>query len=75
MPSTPKPPEKVEPGQQWRDNDQRSKGAGEFTIVGLATDRTMREVALVERDATGRRHRIRVDRLLTGPYTYLGRQR
>ena len=29
-------PEKVEPGQVWRDNDERSKGAGEFTVEYVA---------------------------------------
>lgn len=29
-------PTKVEPGQVWRDNDERTDGAGEFTVLAVA---------------------------------------
>lgn len=32
-------PTTVEPGQMWRDRDQRTKGAGEFTVVALQDER------------------------------------
>lgn len=32
MTTTPPTPTTVEPGQVWRDNDQRSRGAGEFVV-------------------------------------------
>lgn len=28
-------PDAVEPGQVWRDRDQRTKGAGEFTVLAV----------------------------------------
>lgn len=28
-------PQTVEPGQMWRDRDERSKGTGEFTVIAL----------------------------------------
>ena len=28
-------PQQVEPGQVWRDNDERSKGAGEFVVRAI----------------------------------------
>ena len=68
-------PETVEPGQVWRDNDERSKGAGEFEVIELGVDWKDREVAKVYRPAIGRHTTIRVDRLLSGPYTYIGRAR
>ena len=73
-------PQQVEPGQVWRDNDERSKGAGEFTIVGTFTGSLSHtsgvEFAIVKRDAGRRSRPIRVDRLLAGKaYRYIGRQR
>lgn len=74
-------PQQVEPGQVWRDNDERSKGAGEFTVQsvvtggGTANRRLSREYAIVKRES-GRTTWIRVDRLLPGKaYRYIGRQR
>ena len=72
--STPATPTTVEPGQIWRDNDQRTKGSGEFTVVSVVDG-----FARVYR-AEGKRRttRISVDRLLAGGsrgYTYLGRKK
>ena len=33
--TTPTTPTTVEPGQIWRDNDQRTKGAGEFVVLAV----------------------------------------
>lgn len=65
---------KVTKGQIWKDLDERSAGNGEFTIRSLFT---LHEVAYakVRRHATNKITEIRVDRLLTGPYAYLGRTR
>lgn len=66
-------PSSAEAGQIWRDNDQRSKGAGEFTVEDV--DDTH---ATVRRHESGRRSRILLSRLLKGGprgYTYIGRQR
>lgn len=83
--SNPSTPTTVEVGQMWRDNDQRTKGAGEFTVEdvgvtrgGMYTRATI--VAIVRRHRTGRRTKINVDRLLKGTntqrgYTYLGMSR
>lgn len=30
-------PDAVEPGQVWRDRDQRTKGAGEFTVLAVVS--------------------------------------
>lgn len=78
-------PEQVEPGQMWRDNDQRTRGAGEFIVEELGTARggmyaRDTPVAIVRRTNTGRRTRIRIDRLLNGTntqrgYTYLGKKK
>lgn len=73
-------PEKVEPGQVWRDKDERSKGAGEFVVEGTFVGRLSHtsgvEFARIKRSATGRYGSIRVDRLLKGrDYEYIGRQR
>lgn len=92
-------PTTVEPGQMWRDADQRSKGEGEFVVVAvqdergtltpgpdvgdtiLARVRRMKacwppaETAIVYRREADRLTRIRADRLLRGPYEYLGRSR
>ena len=66
-------PQQVEPGQVWRDNDERSRGSGEF-VVEYVSERE--GVALVRREATGRPTKIRVDRLLAGKaYRYIGRAR
>ena len=69
----------VEPGQVWRDNDERSKGAGEFTIVEITVDSWGNpRSAIVRREATGRLSTIRLERLLKGGrrgYTYIGRGR
>jgi hypothetical protein len=35
MTMTPPTPTTVEPGQIWRDNDQRTKGAGEFVVLAV----------------------------------------
>ena len=32
-------PQTVEVGQMWRDNDQRTKGSGEFTVVAVVGSR------------------------------------
>ena len=56
-------------GQIWRDNDQRTKGSGEFTIVSMDDDR-----AEVRRDG-GRVSHIRLDRFAdrnNRGFTYLG---
>lgn len=85
MTTTPPTPATVEPGQVWRDNDQRSRGAGEFVVEAVETVDTgrysgRRTVARVRREATGRRSTIAVARLLRSAhkqrgYTYLGMQR
>lgn len=66
-----------EVGQIWRDNDERTKGTGEFTVEEiLVTDNG--PYALVRREATGRRSRISFKRLgITNKsgYTYIGRKR
>lgn len=68
-------PEQVEPGQMWKDNDQRTRGSGEFTVIGTTDTH-----ALVRRHKTDRTSRISVERMLKGTntqrgYTYLGRQK
>ena len=73
--STPTTPTTVEPGQIWRDNDQRTKGSGEFTVIEATYTH-----ALVRRHKTGRTRRISVERMLKGTntqrgYTYLGMSR
>lgn len=73
-PSTPETPTTVEPGQHWRDNDQRTKGTGEFVVKHVIDGR-----AIVERDG-GHSSSISVERMLrlTGTqrgYTYLGMER
>ena len=84
--STPPTPTTVEPGQMWRDNDQRTKGSGEFVVLEVidrydpSTDKIVPDEAVVRREATGRKRVIRVDRLLKGSntqrgYTYLGMSR
>ena len=83
--STPTTPTTVEPGQIWRDNDQRTKGSGEFTVEDVGVTRGgmyARDtiVAVVRRHRTGRRTKISVARLLNGTntqrgYTYLGMSR
>ena len=83
--TTPATPTTVEPGQIWRDNDQRTKGSGEFVVEELGTVRGgmyVRDtpVAIVRRHDTGRRTKVRIDRLLKGTntqrgYTYLGMSR
>ena len=30
-------PDAIEPGQVWRDRDQRTKGTGEFTVVAVVS--------------------------------------
>lgn len=67
--------ERPEPAadQIWVDNDIRSSGAGEFTIVSV--DETH---ALVMRGSSRRNTRIRLDRFKDGSkrgYTYVGRAR
>lgn len=59
----------------WRDNDQRTRGEGEFTVEEVADGK-----AVVRRHRTGRRSTISVERLLSHAarqrgYTYLGRKR
>lgn len=56
---TPETPKTVEPGQVWRDNDQRTKGSGEFTVIEATYS-----YALVRRHDTGLTTRILVERLL-----------
>ena len=73
--STPTTPTTVEPGQIWRDNDQRTRGAGEFTVEKVTATH-----AFVRRHRTGRLTRIYLARLLNGNntqrgYTYLGMSR
>ena len=100
-------PTTVEPGQMWRDTDQRTKGSGEFTIwavvqadgtadrldqIPAAWPRAERivqriiaesgnwhwhrqQLAIVYRREADRLTTIRADRLLHGPYEYLGRAR
>ena len=78
-------PTTVEPGQIWRDNDQRTKGSGEFVVeeVFPVNDVPLLKRGLyasVRRTDTGRRTRVKVDRLLSGTntqrgYTYLGMSR
>lgn len=73
-------PERAEVGQIWRDNDERSSGAGEFTIVELGKTPGKGQWVKVRRHATGRHSVIQLARLLksshkvTG-YTYLGKER
>lgn len=71
----------VEPGQVWRDNDARTRGAGEFRVIAVYEQTHGRnrgaQVADVIREG-GRVHTIRVDRMLAGGprgYTYIGRAR
>ena len=82
--TTPTTPATVEPGQIWRDNDQRTKGSGEFVVlnlfVGELSHTRGEEFAHVERVDTGRKTNIRTARLLNGTntqrgYTYLGMSR
>lgn len=75
-------PEKVEAGQVWKDNDQRSVGSGEFIVddVVLVTneDGETYPVAFVTRTSTRRKSRIKVSRLIAGGnrgYSYLGKSR
>ena len=82
QPTTPKTPTTVVPGQIWRDNDQRTEGEGEFTVVQLVTEGGV-DYAMVQRGkhlGQIRITRIRVDRLLEDSftqrgYTYLGMSR
>ena len=74
MSTTPTTPATVEPGQIWRDNDQRTKSSGEFRVLAVIDGR-----AVVKRDG-GRTTSIAVSRLLKGTntqrgYTYLGMSR
>jgi hypothetical protein len=73
-------PTSVEVGQVWKDNDNRSKGTGEFVVVEVsATQNQVFGYAYVRREATGKVTRIRTERLLhdDGPrgYSYIGRSR
>lgn len=73
--STPIQPETVQPGQMWKDNDQRTKGSGEFVIEEATYTH-----AQVRRLESGRRSTIAVDRLLGTShlqrgYTYIGMKR
>jgi hypothetical protein len=75
--NAPTQPTIVEPGQMWKDNDQRTKGAGEFEITSISESG---RYAYVERKATKTIHRIRIDRLLGTShlqrgYTYIGMKR
>ena len=71
----------VEPGQVWRDNDARTRGAGEFRVIAVYEQTKGRSrgamVADVIREG-GRVHTIRVDRMLAGGrrgYTLIGRSK
>lgn len=81
-------PTTVEPGQTWRDNDQRTKGSGEFVVLEVFHDvryagynkQRSGYFARVQRPDTGRKTVIAVTRLLNGTntqrgYTYLGMSR
>lgn len=81
-------PEKVEPGQVWRDNDPRSVGTGEFVVQAVIPGEQLdgprfkphRSYALVQRRDAKQSSWIAVDRLLSEGsqkrgYTYLGRER
>ena len=83
----PDTPTTVEPGQIWRDNDQRTRGSGEFTVIEVCHDvryagykqERSGYFARVERKG-GRKTTIAVTRLLNGTntqrgYTYLGRSK
>ncbi len=62
-----------EAGQMWKDNDIRSAGAGEFTIVSIDTTH-----ALVMRQGSKRNTRIRLDRFADTTergYSYIGKSR
>lgn len=68
----------IEPavGQMWADNDTRSKGAGEFTIIELVTTTAGPKVR-VKRES-GRKTLIKASRFKDGSkhgYRYLGRSR
>ena len=69
-----KPPDQVEVGQMWKDNDERTVGSGEFVVEEIVGGK-----AIVRRTATGRRTKISPFRLLntTGKrgYSYLGKKR
>jgi hypothetical protein len=67
-----------EVGQVWADNDERTKGAGEFTIVGFVWDGKDFDDKFVLARRDGRTTRIRADRLLDAGsrgYRYIGRAR
>lgn len=81
-------PDKVEPGQVWRDNDPRSVGTGEFVVQAVIPGEQLdgprfkphRSYALVQRRDAKQSSWIAVDRLLSEGsqkrgYTYLGRER
>jgi len=63
-------PETVQVDQVWRDADERSVGSGEFRVLSVGAGR-----AHVLRRDSGRTTRIRVSRLLEGPYEYIGKGR
>ncbi len=74
--NAPTQPTIVEPGQMWKDNDQRTKGSGEFVVADISESG---RYAYVERESR-RIHRIRIDRLigtahLQRGYTYIGMKR
>ena len=74
-------PQQVEPGQVWRDNDTRTRGAGEFRVIAVYEQTKGRSRGAMVADVireTGRVHTIRVDRLLAGGargYTLIGRSK
>jgi hypothetical protein len=68
-----------EPGQVWADNDERTKGSGEFEIAALIRSglHPSEAYAIVKR-SDGSNTRIRLDRFAdTGSrgYRYIGRAR
>ena len=79
-------PEQVEPGQVWKDNDYRTKGSGEFTVldvyIAVVNHRQNGphevEFAKVRRE-DGRRTRISTSRLLNDNtsrgYSYIGKSK
>lgn len=57
-------------GEIWRDKDERSRGAGEFTVLAVGPT-----YATVKRHATNRTVRILVRRMTEGQYIRIGVER